>query len=95
MLQLRTLLSEAGFSRTEASGTLATEAGSPAGSPEETRRAAQNDLIRLRGVLGELAIAQGWVTRGELEQIARALAAWGEAPDAFYARPTFTAIGWA
>lgn len=95
MLQLRTLLREAGFSRTEASGTLATEAGGPAGSPEETRSAAQNDLIRLHGVLGELAIAEGWITSGEQEQIARALTAWGEAPDAFYARPTFTAIGWA
>jgi len=95
MLQLRTLLREAGFSRTEASGTLATEVGGPAGSPEATQSAAQNDLIRLRGVLGKLALAQGWVTSGELEQIARALTAWGEAPDAFYARPTFTAIGWA
>jgi hypothetical protein len=51
-------------------------------------------LIRLRGVLGELAIGQGWATRDELEEIAKALIAWGEAPDAFYARPSFTAIGW-
>jgi len=27
--------------------------------------------------------------------MAEALIAWGEAPDAFYARPGFTAIGWA
>ena len=46
-------------------------------------------------VLGELAVAQGWATREELEQMAEALIAWGEAPDAFYARPSFTAIGWA
>jgi hypothetical protein len=56
---------------------------------------AQNHLIRLRGMLGELAIAQGWATKEELEQIGQALLAWGEAPDAFYARPAFTAIGWA
>lgn len=93
-LQLRTLLREAGFARTHASGTLATEAGPPAGSPEDTRSAARNDLIRLHGVIGELAIGQGWATRDELEQIANALIAWGEAPDAFYARPSFTAIGW-
>jgi hypothetical protein len=31
----------------------------------------------------------------ELEQMADALLAWGEAPDAVYARPVFTAIGWA
>jgi ubiquinone/menaquinone biosynthesis C-methylase UbiE len=94
-LPLRALLREAGFARTQASGEMTTEAGPPAGSPEETRRVAQNHLIRLRGVLGELAIAQGWTTTHELEQIAEALMAWGEAPDAFYARPAFTAIGWA
>ena len=40
-------------------------------------------------------VAQGWVTREELEleQIANAIVAWGEAPDAFYAWPGFTAIG--
>ena len=93
-LQLRTLLRNSGFARTQASGTLNTEAGPPAGSPEETYRVAQNDLIRLRGVLGKLAVAQGWATSDELEEIAQALMAWGETPDAFYARPSFTAIGW-
>jgi SAM-dependent methyltransferase len=94
-LELRALLREAGFSRTQASGFLATEAGPPAGSVEETRRVAQNHLIRLRGQLGDLAVAQRWATRQELEQMAEALIAWGEAPDAFYAGPGFTAIGWA
>lgn len=93
-LQLRALLREAGFGRTQASGDMATEAGPPAGSLEETRRVAQHHLIRLRGVLGELAIAQGWTTTHELEQIAEALMTWGEAPDALYARPVFTAIDW-
>jgi ubiquinone/menaquinone biosynthesis C-methylase UbiE len=93
-LRLRTLLQEAGFARTQASGEMGTEAGSPAGSLEDTRRVAQNHLIRLRGVLGELAIAQGWATKQELEQIADALISWGETPDAFYARPAFTALGW-
>ena len=74
---------------------MATEAGPPAGSLEETRRVAQNPLIRLRGMLGELAITQGWTMKEELEQIAEALIVWGEAPDASYARPVFTAIGWA
>jgi ubiquinone/menaquinone biosynthesis C-methylase UbiE len=94
-LHLRALLREAGFARTQASGTMSTEAGPPAGSLEETRRVAQNHLIRLHGLLGELAVAQGWATRQELEHIADALLAWGEAPDAFYARPAFMAIGWA
>jgi len=94
-LELRALLREAGFARTEASGLLATEAGPPAGSLEATRTVAQNHLIRLHGKLGELAIAQGWTTRQELGQMAEALVAWGEDPDAFYARPGFTAIAWA
>jgi hypothetical protein len=72
-----------------------TEAGPPAGSLEATRTVAHNHLLRLRGGLGELAIAQGWTTKEELEQMAEALVAWGEAPDAFYARPCFTAIAWA
>ena len=83
---------KAGFTRTEASGLLTTEVGLPAGTLEETRRVAQNLLIRLRGVLGTLALEQGWTTKEELAQIAEALIAWGEAPDAFYARPAFTAI---
>jgi SAM-dependent methyltransferase len=93
-LRLRALLREAGFARTQASGDLVTEAGPSAGSLDQTRRVAQNHLIRLRGVLGELAIAQGWTTKQELEQIADALITWGEAPDAFYARPAFMGIGW-
>jgi ubiquinone/menaquinone biosynthesis C-methylase UbiE len=94
-LQLRVLLREAGFTRTQASGAMATEAGPPAGTLEETRRVAQNHLLQLRGVRGKLALEQGWVTRQEREQMAEALMAWGDAPDAFYARPGFTAIGWA
>src|SRR6516164_3503493 len=93
-LALRALLREAGFVRTQASGTLTTETGPPAGSLEETRRVAQNHVIRLRGVLGKLAVAQGWATREVLEEMAESLIAWGKAPDAFYARPGFTAIGW-
>jgi ubiquinone/menaquinone biosynthesis C-methylase UbiE len=93
-LRLRALLREAGFARAQGSGSMATEAGPPAGSSEETRRVAEHHMIRLRGVLGKLAVAQGWTTKQELEQIASALMAWGEAPDAFYARPVFTAVGW-
>jgi ubiquinone/menaquinone biosynthesis C-methylase UbiE len=93
-LHLRALLREAGFARTQATGALTTEAGPPAGSLDETRRIARTHLIRLRGLLGELALAQGWATKQELQQMADALEAWGEAPDAFYARPSFMAIGW-
>jgi ubiquinone/menaquinone biosynthesis C-methylase UbiE len=50
--QLRVLLREAGFERTQASGILGTEAGPPAGCLKDTRVVAQNHLIRLRGFLG-------------------------------------------
>ena len=93
-LALRTLLREAGFARSLASGTLTTETGPPTGTIEETRAVARTHVVRLRGILGELALAQGWATADELERIAEALVVWGEAPDAFYARPSFTAIGW-
>jgi SAM-dependent methyltransferase len=94
-LRLRELLDQAGFARSSASAEMATEAGAPAGTLEATRRVAQQQLIRLRGVLGALALEQGWATAQELDRIGDALVAWGEAPSAFYARPVFTAIGWA
>ena len=40
-------------------GALTTEAGPPAGTLEETRRVAQNHLLQLRGVRGQLALEQG------------------------------------
>jgi ubiquinone/menaquinone biosynthesis C-methylase UbiE len=95
-LELRALLREAGFARTQAFGNMGTEtAGTPAGTPEETRSVAQTHLVQLRGMRGKLAVEQGWATQQELEQMAEALTAWGDAPDAFYARPGFKAIGWA
>jgi hypothetical protein len=89
------VLREAGFARTRAFGILVAKTGPPSGSLEETGCAARHHVIRLRGPLGRLAVAQGWATPEELEQVAEALIVWGEAPDAFYARPAFTAIGWA
>ncbi len=93
-LQLRALLRQAGFVRTEATGGMSTESGPPAGTPDETRRVAQTHVISLRGTLGEEALAEGWVSRQELEQMVDALTAWGDDPDAFYARPVFQAIAW-
>jgi ubiquinone/menaquinone biosynthesis C-methylase UbiE len=92
---LRTLLREAGFARTRASATMSTEAGPPAGTLEATRRVAEHHVLRLRGLFGQQAVAQGWMTKEEMEEVADALVAWGETADAVYARPVFTAIGWA
>ena len=93
-LALRAMLREAGFVRTASSAQMAQEDGPPAGTDEDTRRVAQNHLIRLRGVPGERAVERGWITAAEREQIAEELVAWGDHPDAFYARPVFSAIGW-
>ena len=41
-----------------------------------------------------LLVERGWLTAAEREQIAEALVAWGDHPDAVYARPVFTAVGW-
>jgi len=94
-LELRGLLREAGFTRTEATGSMSTESGPPAGTAEETRRVAQIHVLGLRGTLGQEALTQGLVSQPEIEQMADALTAWGDNPDAFYARPVYQAIGWA
>jgi ubiquinone/menaquinone biosynthesis C-methylase UbiE len=93
-LQLRALLREAGFARTAGSASMAQEDGPPAGTPEDTRRVAQNHVILVRGAPGRQAVERGWVTAAQLEQIAEALLAWGDHPDALYTRPIFSAIGW-
>jgi ubiquinone/menaquinone biosynthesis C-methylase UbiE len=92
-LQLRALLRQAGFERTQAFGDMGAEAGPPAGTLEETRRVTQDHLTQLRGLRGKLAVEQGWATQQELEQMAEALVIWGDDPDAFLARAVFKAIG--
>jgi SAM-dependent methyltransferase len=93
-LRLRALLRDAGFTRTEASGGMATESSPPAGTDEETRRVAHTHVLALRGTLGQNAVAEGHLTPQQLEDIADALTAWGDHPDAFYARPVYQALGW-
>jgi hypothetical protein len=93
-LTLRALLREAGFARTVGSAQMAQEDGPTAGTLEDTRRVAQNHLIRVRGLHGRRAVERGWLTGVQLEQIADALVAWGDHPDAIYTRPVFSALGW-
>jgi ubiquinone/menaquinone biosynthesis C-methylase UbiE len=93
-LELRALLRQAGFARTQAGGRLYSEAGPPAGTRPATRTVAEQDLLLLRGVRGKRYVAEGLVTESELEQMAEALLAWGDVADAVFARPVFTALGW-
>jgi hypothetical protein len=39
-------------------------------------------------------LGQGWADRAELERLCAAFRAWGEHPDAFYARARCEAVGW-
>jgi SAM-dependent methyltransferase len=86
----RRLLLEAGFDRSEAQASVR-----GGGTLELTRSHAQHMLGRLPGPTGwDTAIAQGWVSPGEVEELEAELLAWGERPDACFALPLYTAVGW-
>lgn len=89
--QLRHLLTEAGFTRVEASARTIHH-----GTQDETRQfgAFTASLFRYPAA-AERAIAQGWATAHELEQMAVAWEAWGRDPGAFVARFWCEAVGWA
>jgi len=94
-LELRALLREAGFKDTRADGVLRALEGPPAGRADATRSVAAADLIQLRGLRGKLAVEHGLATQEGLDQMEKALIAWGESPDGFFARPVFMGLGWA
>jgi SAM-dependent methyltransferase len=88
--QQRRLLLEAGFARSEAQATVR-----GGGTPEVTRAHAQHMRTRLDGPAGwDRAVAHGWVTRDEVEELLAEILAWGERPDAFFALPLYSAVGW-
>ncbi len=80
---LRRHLLDAGFER------VAGQAAAPEsdGTPAETHRfAAVAGGLFQSPALVETAVREGWATRDEMQAVAADLAAWGEQPDAFYAR---------
>jgi len=88
--RMRGLLLEAGCSRVRGSATYQSY-----GTPEETRIWAE----RVVGAFTEPPASEkllqlGWATQSELEEIAAYWRAWGEKPDAFYARTWCEAVGW-
>ena len=88
---LRALLREAGFHRTEGFATAAEHYG----RLEETRRMAGV----MRGQFNDpafagLATSQGWTTPEELAAISAWLNEWGSHPDAFMAIMYCAALGW-
>jgi SAM-dependent methyltransferase len=87
---LRSLLHEAGFERTEGSATaVSLGAGDSAG-----RTAADVLRARFRGAIENTVIDQGWATRGEVDAMDAALSAWAEQPDTFLAYLRCSGLGW-
>jgi hypothetical protein len=89
---LRTLLMEAGFTRTEASARVMY--GQGAGTIEATRRVAANQITYLRELIAPTALAVGWADQSQLDAIEAELRTWGERPDAFSVQVFCQAIGW-
>jgi ubiquinone/menaquinone biosynthesis C-methylase UbiE len=89
--QLRHLLMEAGFARTEGHAVAADYYG----TLEETRQFARlaEQLLRHPANAG-LITGQGWASQEELDAIVEWARAWGDRPDAFAALMYCAAVGW-
>lgn len=89
--QLRHLLTEAGFVHVEAYARVMHH-----GTAQEARGVGTFTASSFRyPATVARAVAEGWATLEELEEMARAWVAWGEEPGAFLARFWCEAIGWA
>jgi SAM-dependent methyltransferase len=88
---LRGLLLEAGFARTEGFAVAAEHYG----RLDETRRMASVMTRQMSDpALKDLAISQGWTTQTEMDEIISWMREWGERPDAFMAIMYCAALGW-
>jgi len=88
---LRSLLLQAGFARTEGFAVAAEHYG----RLEETRRMAYV-MSRQSGdpALLNLVVSQSWATKDEMDEIITWIQEWGERPDAFLAIMYCAALGW-
>lgn len=88
---LRRLMLEAGFARSEGHSVAAEYYG----TLEETRRAAFiAGRVMRNSEWAQLVLAQGWATADELEALRADVLEWGERPDAFAAVLYCAALGW-
>jgi len=88
---LRGLMLEAGFARTEGFAVAAEHYG----KLEETRRMAGFISRQMSDpMLVNLAVSQGWTTKAELDEMLAWIRDWGERPDAFMAIMYCAALGW-
>jgi ubiquinone/menaquinone biosynthesis C-methylase UbiE len=88
---LRALLLDAGFTRTEGHAIVVDQYG----TADATRRFAQylHVLFSNPAVAGPI-VSEGWASESELAQVRDGVLAWGERPDAFCAWMYCAAIGW-
>lgn len=85
---LRGLLLEAGFVRTEASVSVWS-----AGTPEEIQGCASFLKAQLRG-FAATALAEGWMDQATVQAVGDEFDAWAERPDAFYMDVYCEALGY-
>ncbi len=65
------------------------------GTPEDTRAYADLEIrFTEQQPYYRVALEQGWIDEATLTQMREELRAWGEHPDAFFARSLCAAIGW-
>ena len=88
---LRRLMLDAGFARTEGYAVAAEKYG----VPDETRRYASIVARQIQNPdLRQLVQTNGWASSDELETMPAEVLAWGERPDAFAAIMYCAALGW-
>lgn len=88
---LRRLMLDAGFARTEGYAVAAEQYG----VPDETRRYASIVARQIQNPdLRQLVQTNGWASSDELETMPAEVLAWGERPDAFAAIMYCAALGW-
>jgi SAM-dependent methyltransferase len=87
--RLRSLLSEIGLKRIEASASYECH-----GTPESVQLTADVASSYFSGTFADQAVELGWMDRSEIETIKTAWEVWGEDPNAFWARSWCEVIGW-
>lgn len=87
--QLRSLLNEIGLKRVAASASYECH-----GTNDNIQITADDAADYFSGTFADQVIELGWMDRVEIENVKAAWKAWGENPDAFWARSWCEAVGW-
>ena len=87
--RLRSLLNELGLRRVEASASYECH-----GTTESVQFTAEISSGYFSGSFKDQVIELGWLDRSEVDRVNAAWKAWGENPDAFWARSWCEAVGW-